>query len=111
MAFNKLKELTTSEQAISIVMLFVQIIAGIGIGAACGLLAIPFKYIKNPVIGKYAKGVFCLAMCIAFTIAADEAKFGNARFIGALIFGYVCQRVWGSSECPNEHLYHLFFFI
>lgn len=77
-------------------MLFVEILAGIVAGGIFGLLAFPFKYIKNEVKALYAKGVFGVVMCILITVLADVVHFGNGRFICALIFGYVCQRVWGS---------------
>ena len=92
-------------------MLFVEILAGILAGGIFGLLAFPFKYIKNEVRALYAKGVFGVVMCILITVLADGVHFGNGRFICTLIFGYVCQRIWGSEHCPNEHMHHLFFFI
>lgn len=53
-------------------------------------MSYPFKYIKNETIALYAKTLFCLVMCIGFTVAADLSTFTNARFICALVFGYVC---------------------
>lgn len=76
-----------------------------------GLLAYPFKFIKNPTLRNYSKAVFGIVMCCVIDIAADKSTFTNSRFIAALIFGYVCQRIWGSSECPNDHLYNFFFLI
>ena len=96
LAFNKITQMTQREEAISIAMVFIEIFAGVLAGGIFGLLAIPFKYIKNEASALYAKGVFGIVMCILITALADGVHFGNGMFICALIFGYVCQQVWGS---------------
>jgi hypothetical protein len=54
-------------------------------------MAYPIKKIQNKTFNKVVKILFCLGMCIGFTIAADESGFTNARFICSLVFGYTVQ--------------------
>lgn len=57
------------------------------------------------------KAIFCIIMCGLFTMAAKLSGFDNARYICALVFGYVLYRIWGEDGRPNDQLYYFFMII
>jgi NhaP-type Na+/H+ or K+/H+ antiporter len=47
---------------------------------------------------------------LSLAVGSDVSGFSEAKFIGALIFGYTCSRVWGSDR-PTTFLNGWWFFM
>jgi len=84
-----------------------QIITGIAVGAAIGLIAWPLSFIFKNSRPKQLilKGIFCTAMCLAITIGHDLSGYTQGRFICALTAGIVMYRFWGEDGRPNHEMH------
>jgi hypothetical protein len=102
---------SSGQEAVSIILLIVQIFAGIGSGVIAGLVGYLFKFITHKRLNIYLKALYCVFCCCCFDAAADISTWTNARFIASLVFGYTCYQVWGEDGRPNDELYFIFFLV
>ena len=96
--------------AFAIGMLFIENVAALAIGIVYGLTGWFYKFIKNPKIRIYCKLAHCIVAAMFFVIVEYHAKTSDAKYLGALSFGYVSYRVWGEDK-PSKELAWFWFFI
>jgi len=92
----------------SLLSSFYQLATGVGLGlffGMCGwvfwIFNKPFKYLK------FAKGSWVLLVCLLIEISMYFAKFPQAKFLGAFMFGYFSHLVWHEHK-PWTFLRHAF---
>lgn len=86
----------------SIGLLFLQNLAGLGVGVLMGMISMLFNYLPKKQWVMNLKALFCLACAIGFVIAGEKSTFTNSKYIAGLTFGYVCYRVWGEDKPTKE---------
>jgi solute carrier family 9B (sodium/hydrogen exchanger), member 1/2 len=97
------------ELGMAIGWLFIQNLAGLGVGIICGLAAWLFKFINcKHVI--YLKAVYMTSMAVTFIIVSEFSTFTDAKFIACMSFGYACSLFWGTSK-PMKELGLVWFFV
>ena len=50
-----------------------------------------------------AKFIWCFLVTISLAVGSDVSTYDEAKFIGALFFGYTCFRMWGKDK-PMKYL-------
>jgi len=56
------------------------------------------------------KTLYCFLMIIAIPIVSNVIHAKSAKYLGSLIFGYTCYRVWGEDK-PSANLYKIWFYM
>jgi NhaP-type Na+/H+ or K+/H+ antiporter len=88
---------------------FVENAISLVVGVCFGLGAWPFKFIKNNRIRINLKLVYCILGAMIFVIIANASHAHDAKYIGALSFGYTCFRFWGTDKPAKEIAWFWFF--
>jgi hypothetical protein len=55
------------------------------------------------------KLVFCIIAAMLFVIIEEHAHSHDAKYLGALSFGYTCFRIWGNDKPAKEIAWFWFF--
>lgn len=91
-------------------VLFIEEIVALAIGVTLGLGGWILNKLKNPTLRINMKLVYCVIICMVLVIIEDKAKSHDAKYLGALSFGYTCFRVWGNDK-PSKEIAWFWFFI
>jgi len=75
-----------------------------------GLAGVVLNYVKNYDLRMWLKFLYCAAFAIACVVGATFSTFTEAKYIGALFFGYTSQRVWKTDK-PTKLLATYWMFI
>lgn len=75
-----------------------------------GLFGGLLNKIANKPITIYLKFIWCIVGVVGIPLASDYSKFGEAKFIGIVTFGYTLYRMWGENK-PVALLYKIWFFL
>lgn len=89
--------------------LFIEDLVSLAVGVSLGLIGWVFKFIQRPRLRIYAKLGFCLLIALFFVVAEEYAHSHDAKYIGALSFGYTCHRFWGEDKPAKEIAWFWFF--
>jgi solute carrier family 9B (sodium/hydrogen exchanger), member 1/2 len=84
-----------------VMMIGIQIIAGLVIGLGVGYAMKLFKKC-SPAKTKWWKLILCLIMAFAVPIVSEITHFYESKFICIIFFGYMCYRVWGEDKPEHE---------
>jgi solute carrier family 9B (sodium/hydrogen exchanger), member 1/2 len=68
------------------------------IGIIMGLMGWPLNKISNPVLRNWLKFLWCAMGIIALPIGSEISGYPDAKYLGALFFGYTSYRVWGEDK-------------
>ncbi len=90
-------------------ILFIENIIALVVGVSFGLTGWFFKFVQRPRLRIYLKLGFCLVAAIFFVIVEEYAGSHDAKYIGALSFGYTCFRLWGEDKPAKEIAWFWFF--
>mmetsp|Transcript_8502 Transcript_8502/g.7855 ORF Transcript_8502/g.7855 Transcript_8502/m.7855 type:complete len:184 (+) Transcript_8502:732-1283(+) len=78
------------------------VVVGLAVGLAFGFASIVFNYIPNKKVQVWAKFCYCVFFSIAATLGDQIPDWGEAKYLGTLFFGYVCQKMWKDVSCKGE---------
>ena len=92
-------------------MLFVENAVGLICGVTLGLLTWFFKFIEHKPYCMWLKAIYFFFCQIGPIMAGDITGWPNAKFLGALFFGYTCFRIWGEKGKPKQQLAIMWFWL
>jgi NhaP-type Na+/H+ or K+/H+ antiporter len=87
-------------------MMFLQLICGVIIGLLLGLVGLLFNKYNHMKHTMFFKAFYAMTIIASLPMVANKVAFPNIKFIGALTFGYVLNRVWGKHK-PAVELTHM----
>lgn len=82
--------------------ILLEIIGGVAAGFILGLL---MKFVTP--LNHALKAAITLTITTAFVVVSEAAKVHEAKFVGIIMFGYMCFRYWGVHGKPEKILANL----